>query len=47
MSYSYASELIRFHFNMKEPGHQEDKFYAETDIQWNTHLDMKSFMDKA
>ena len=32
LSYEYATETIRFHFNMKEPGHKTDAVYAETDI---------------
>ena len=32
LSYEYATETIRFHFNMKEPGHKDDAVYAETDI---------------
>ena len=46
MSYEYATETIRLHFNMKEPGHLGSVYYAETDIQWNTHLDMRSAVDR-
>ena len=38
MSYEYATQTIRFHFNMKEPA---GEFYPEMDFQWNTHLDLK------
>ena len=31
LSYEYATETIRFHFNMKEPGREGDSF-AETDV---------------
>ena len=40
MSYEYVSQTIRFHFNMKEPNHERGIF-AETDYQFNTHLDLK------
>ena len=44
MSYEYASQTIRFHFNMMEPA---GDFYPEMDFQWNTHLDLKDFADAA
>ena len=47
MSYEYATETIRFHFNMKEPGRDgEDDGFAETDVQWNTMLDLKNPSDQ-
>ena len=44
LSYEYISQTIRFHFNMKEPNHEKGispNIYAETDYQFNTHLDLK------
>lgn len=40
MSYEYQSKTIRFHFNMKEPARRGNAFLAETDMQWNTYLDL-------
>ena len=46
LSYEYATETIRFHFNMKDPGYQGDEaFFAETDVQWNTQLNLKKEED--
>ena len=47
MSYEYATETIRFHFNMKEPGYAGDNAnFAETDVQWNTSLNLKKPEEK-
>ena len=46
LSYEYATETIRFHFNMKEPGRIGDDTLAETDVQWNTKLDLKNASDR-
>lgn len=46
LSYEYATETIRFHFNMKDPGYQGDEaFMAETDLQWNSQLNLKKEED--
>mmetsp|Transcript_30603 Transcript_30603/g.37780 ORF Transcript_30603/g.37780 Transcript_30603/m.37780 type:complete len:173 (+) Transcript_30603:25-543(+) len=42
MSYEYSTKTIRFHFNMKEPARRGNAFLAETDMQWNTHLDLSN-----
>ena len=44
MSYEYATETIRFHFNMKEPA---GELFPEMDFQWNTHLDLSDPADGA
>ena len=46
MSYEQATETIQFHFNMKEPGRQGSAYLAESDIQFNTHLDLRTSEDK-
>ena len=49
LSYEYATDTIRFHFNMKEPGfagEDEAANFAETDVQWNTQLNLKKPEDK-
>ena len=45
MSYEYQSKTIRFHFNMKEPARRGNAFLAETDMQWNTYLDLNDKED--
>ena len=47
LSYEYSSKTIRFHFNMKEPARRGHAFLAETDMQWNTHLDLNDPDDAA
>ena len=46
MSYEQATETIQFHFNMKEPGRQGSAYLAESDIQFNTHLDLRTSEDQ-
>lgn len=46
LSYEYATETIRFHFNMKEPGREGEDGLSETDVQWNTKLLLKNESDK-
>ena len=40
ISYEVLTETMRFHFNMKEPNRVGSAFLAETDLQFNTHLDL-------
>ena len=46
LSYEYATSTVRFHFNMKEPAIQNEAFLAETDMQWNTQLDLTKSEDR-
>lgn len=55
MSYEYATETIRLHFNLKEPGQEQESDYddeddqeplSETDVQWNVSLDLTKTQDK-
>ena len=46
-SYRYKTKTLGFHFNMKEPAMQSNTVLAETDLQWNTHLDLSDDIDRA
>ena len=40
ISYDIITQQLRLHFNMKEPNRIGAAFYAESDLQWNTYLDL-------
>jgi len=50
MTYVYRTNQIQFHFNMKEPARDnqgdETSDLAETDVQWNTKLELKKPEDR-
>lgn len=47
MSYEYATKTIRFHVNMKEPWRKGSAFLKETDMQFNSYLDLNEEADRA